>query len=298
MCRAVGSESVIGERRCLATSLPCPAAAEDEKRAARKFRLPAAFKRPGSRGAGGEADLASPTSTASGGAGGAGSGGMFDPTAALAEFYGAGGASGPPSPDPGAAPGSSATSPDGSRAGAVTAGAGAVGSARGGGGTAAAAPSPMLSEGELVDYPYLVDGDPTPAAYLLLACADYLRLYPTGGWVGRLGGGWCAARANRSREWAHGGGSRLEARIWRAAQPSVLLLYHTISSVAYPFQPTRPQTTSGWATAAPRARRRLRRRWWPPRPSCRCTGRAWPAWMPRTRCRWGGFWGFYSRAMR
>jgi hypothetical protein len=38
----------------------------------------------------------------------------------------------------------------------------------------------FLSQADLVDYPYLIDGDPTPAAYLLLCCADYLRLYPTG----------------------------------------------------------------------------------------------------------------------
>jgi hypothetical protein len=38
----------------------------------------------------------------------------------------------------------------------------------------------FLSQADLLDYPYLIDGDPTPAAYLLLCCADYLRLYPTG----------------------------------------------------------------------------------------------------------------------
>lgn len=151
--------------------------AEDEKRASRKFRLPAAFKRPGSRGGGGDADLASPSSTASGGAGGA-----FDPAAALSEFYGAGGASAPPSPDLASVPGSGAASPDSSRAGPAAApGGSAPGAGRSG--SAAAAPA-LLSDGDLVDYPYLVDGDPTPAAYLLLVCADYLRLYPAGGWVG------------------------------------------------------------------------------------------------------------------
>ena len=38
----------------------------------------------------------------------------------------------------------------------------------------------LLSEADYVDYPYLVDGEPCPAAYLLLCCADYLRIYPTG----------------------------------------------------------------------------------------------------------------------
>ena len=37
----------------------------------------------------------------------------------------------------------------------------------------------LLSEADYVDYPYLVDGEPCPAAYLLLCCANYLRVYPT-----------------------------------------------------------------------------------------------------------------------
>lgn len=51
---------------------------------------------------------------------------------------------------------------------------GAAGAAAGGGG------AELLSQADLVDYPYLIDGDPTPAAYLLLCCVDYLRIYSTG----------------------------------------------------------------------------------------------------------------------
>ncbi len=82
--------------------------------------------------------------------------------AALGEFNGG---SGPPSPDPwagdGGAGGEAQQQQQGGNAGEPAGGA-------------------LLSDADLIDYPFLIDGDPTPAAYLLLCCADYLRLYPTG----------------------------------------------------------------------------------------------------------------------
>lgn len=150
---------------CLPAVLHHPRPAEEEKRAKSKFKLPAAFKRPSSRGqtavgGGADADLASPSSSTSG----AGASGAFDPVGALQDFYG-GASAGPASPDQSAG----MASPDGSNRG---------GGAGAGAGTQREAV--LLSEADLVDYPYLVDGDPTPAAYLLLCCEDYLRLYPTG----------------------------------------------------------------------------------------------------------------------
>lgn len=129
--------------------------AEDAQRGkSGKFKLPTAFKRPGSRSAaaGGEAGASSPGGSAHGGA-------SFDPVAALGEFYGG---SGPPSPD--------AWERSGGGGGDVQPQGGAGQPADGG----------LLSDADLIDYPFLIDGDPTPAAYLLLCCADYLRLYPTG----------------------------------------------------------------------------------------------------------------------
>ncbi len=38
----------------------------------------------------------------------------------------------------------------------------------------------LLAQGDLIDYPYLIDAEPTPAAYLLLCTEDYLRVYSTG----------------------------------------------------------------------------------------------------------------------
>ncbi|EFN53326.1 hypothetical protein CHLNCDRAFT_137041 [Chlorella variabilis] len=160
-------------------------AVEEEKKAkATKFKLPKAFQRPGSRGsqaatpapaaagAGGDAgeagDLPSPGSDAGSGsvfaaasaAGGSGqSGGEFDPVNALQDFYG---------PGAGPAPGADPASPGSPT---LSAGLQSPPGSRSGGGE-------LLSQADLVDYPYLIDGDPTPAAYLLLCCADYLRLYP------------------------------------------------------------------------------------------------------------------------
>ena len=36
-------------------------------------------------------------------------------------------------------------------------------------------------QGDLTDYPYLVDSEPQPAAYVLLCTESYLRVYSTGG---------------------------------------------------------------------------------------------------------------------
>lgn len=63
---------------------------------------------------------------------------------------------------------------------------GAAGAAAGEGG------AELLSQADLVDYPYLIDGDPTPAAYLLLCCADYLRIYSTGRSWHAAGNAWLA----------------------------------------------------------------------------------------------------------
>ncbi len=40
-------------------------------------------------------------------------------------------------------------------------------------------------QGDLIDYPYLIDAEPTPASYLLLCTEDYLRVYSTGALEGR-----------------------------------------------------------------------------------------------------------------
>lgn len=172
--------------------MPSPALpAEDEKRAKSKFKLPAAFKRPGSRGsagggsaagAGTEADLPSPTNGA-----GQAPGAAFDPVAALSGEWNGGASAGTASPDPSVG---GVGSP--SRLGSVASGPGAEPSAGGGGRGGSGV---LLSDADLVDYPYLIDGDPQPAAFLLLCCADYLRLYSTGGCVfaavGKLDGRWC-----------------------------------------------------------------------------------------------------------
>ncbi|PSC76739.1 R-Tomsyn-like family [Micractinium conductrix] len=137
-------------------------AADEEKRQRSKFKLPKAFQglkpRQADAASGAGAPPAdaglphSPTSSDASAArpGGetAAAGGPFDPVGALQEFYG--GAGSPP-----LSPG--LPSPRG-LAGAAGAG-------------------ELLSEADLLDYPYLVDGDPSPATYLLLACADYLRVY-------------------------------------------------------------------------------------------------------------------------
>jgi hypothetical protein len=134
------------------------------------------FQRPGSRSQSGipeAAELAtSPTQQASAGGGdaaagtapggepGAAHGTGFNPVAALHDFYGGSARAGATSPHLPSRPSSAEHDDEGVSGG-------------GGGGE-------LLSAADLVDYPYLVDGDPTPAAYLLLACADYLRIYATG----------------------------------------------------------------------------------------------------------------------
>ncbi|KAL4431642.1 hypothetical protein ABPG77_001484 [Micractinium sp. CCAP 211/92] len=159
------------------------AAAEEEKRQRSKFKLPKAFQRgPNPRqqqgsqqGEGPEGDLPSPTSSDASAALAAaaprGSGSpdpSSDPVGALQDFYG------PASP---ASPSLSASLGLGADMDGLAA------AARGQQG-AACAPAgeggaELLSQADLVDYPYLIDGDPTPAAYLLLCCADYLRIYST-----------------------------------------------------------------------------------------------------------------------
>ncbi|KAL4458921.1 hypothetical protein ABPG75_013786 [Micractinium tetrahymenae] len=165
------------------------AAAEEEKRQRSKFKLPKAFQRgPNPRqqqgqlgqGEGPEGDLPSPTSSDASAAVAApaprGSGALdpgFDPVGALQDFYGP---ASPGSPSLSASLGSPAD-PAGLaalRERPGVAGAGVAAAAEGGGGA-----GEVLSQADLVDYPYLIDGDPTPAAYLLLCCADYLRIYST-----------------------------------------------------------------------------------------------------------------------
>lgn len=169
---------------CLAS-----ACAEEEKRQRSKFKLPKAFQRAPnprqqqgqqSQGEGLEGDLNSPTSSDASAAAAvataapaSGSGSLdprFDPVGALQDFYGPGS---PASPSLSASLGLAAD------AEGLTAAArgqrGAAGAAAAGGG------AELLSQADLVDYPYLIDGDPTAASYLLLCCADYLRIYSTGG---------------------------------------------------------------------------------------------------------------------
>ena len=180
----------------------CRDAEEPKRGKGGKFKLPAAFKRPGSRGAaaGPEPDATSPSSSAQGAALG------FDPVAAMGEFYGG---SGPPSPDPWAGPPSPDARPGGGGS-QVPGGANTAGGA-------------LLSEADLIDYPFLIDGDPTPAAYLLLACADYLRLYPAGGWFVWLG--WAAVGC----DWPLGG---VGCTVWLLGRSGACTLHGQLEAAA------------------------------------------------------------------
>lgn len=48
----------------------------------------------------------------------------------------------------------------------------------------------LLDQVDAVDYPYLQESEPAPAAHVLLATASYLRIYSTGGCVGSGAWGW------------------------------------------------------------------------------------------------------------
>jgi hypothetical protein len=281
--------------------------AEEEKKAKRQFKLPKAFQRPGSRGSAADkataaaaaaaaqavpdADLPSPTSeagsshaAASGAAaapaGGAGAGGQ--PVSASHQqddFYG-GGADGGEDPASPASP-TAGTSPLRD----------AYHGARGGGGG-----GDLLSQADLVDYPYLIDGDPTPAAYLLLCCADYLRLYTTGRWAPGLQSGLLAALAVLVVDFTSlCAADLLLAALLATQQPQsswrlpCALRLAGLNAFPLPFLRLFSffllQITFGWVTAPPSARLRLRLRSALQRPLCLCTAQGLPASMPATLCK-------------
>lgn len=146
-------------------------AADEEKRQAGrgKFKLPKAFHglkhkggAGGGPGEGGEADLPSPTNSDQSAFAARAGEAAHDLIMPLHDFAGAQPAS-PTSPAPSSPDAALGQQPRGSGAGTRLGAAGGNGE--------------LLSQADLVDYQYLVDGDPTPAAYVLLCCDDYLRLY-------------------------------------------------------------------------------------------------------------------------
>ena len=86
----------------------------------------------------------------------------FDPVAALQDFYGGPTTPAPLLPSDGAGPG-----------------------------PGPGPPSPLPGgdgDGEAGGHPWLHESEPCPAAYLLLATQDYLRVYSTGEWLGCVAG--------------------------------------------------------------------------------------------------------------